>query len=1333
MSFPNQVVVQIFEPSTPFGGVQVNLDQQPTVQIALDSGSPVQSVFGRVGDIQPQCSDYASCYAPLGGGLPGGGLTGQTLTKLSDTSLDVGWSNAGAGTVTSFSAGNLSPLFATNVATPSSTPALTFSLSNAPAHSFLGNNTGAPAAPSYVQPAFSDLSGQFALNQTPSTTAGVLIGRGAGSGAGIFQEITLGTNLSMSGTTLNASGGGGGNVSNSGTPTLDQTAVWTDATHIKGVTTLKGGTTNQILAKASNTDYDWGWVSPGGGGNVSTSGVITTGQLAEWVTGTTIRSDTPAQARTAIGATTLGGNLITATNPSAITFIRVNADNSVTLQTAANFRTDISAAGSGAVGSSGLTMNTARLLGRTTAAAGAIEEITVNAEFSFSATALALATAGVAYAKIQNVAALSVFGRASNSAGVGADISAGADFNVLRRSGTSIGFGPIDLSQAGAVTGDLGFANLAQGSARSVLGVTGNATADFASIQGTADQVLVVNGAGTALAFGTVATNGITNAAVTYAKMQNVAAESVLCRANTVAGTVGEVALAASQLLGRGATGDVAAITLGSGLSMTGTTLNVTAGGGNVSNSGTPTANQIAQWTDATHIQGITPTSPLTVGAGSLSLNVGVDHAFTAAQTLTLAPGANTFVPGWTLKNTTAATAGNQQFPPVYQLQGQGFLTGGTPTNQTVEWRIAVETKDQEYPVGSGLVYSRLVFQHRTNGGSWTTLYPFIDNAGNFSTQGGGDAVVQAASVYGLDDVGAGGDGSHPISIVMRQNGVGAPAGNGCGIWMNSLGAVIWGAGTAQFDDGTGSRDTCISRDSAGVVGITNGQTIAQGGAYADIHLRNLIASNTVHLTPTTAPGSPTEGDLYGDSTTHKIYYRNNSAWVDLTLGGGGGGSPGGAVGDVQLNDGAGGFTAGAYLHWATSGATRTLTVGEAAADSFILTPGLGMTIKQTGDTFGETSLLIGNRSGMNGALLTNAGLDLVDICFKPSVGVQNNIRNEHRAGSLADSTLNPNGEFQLFDDATGTGTMHTIFGKGRNVFTQHLTFAVANGVNKPTNLDVGLIRTGVNTLKVTNGSSGFGIITGNGTVPAGGTTNQVLSKNSNSDYDLKWATAGGGGTVDTSGSPLTGNLAQFSGPTTITNVHNPGGSPLFIKLNSGDSFSLEASGTHRTSLGATTAGSNLFTISNPASLESAIALDTSGNVVFHVIGGTGASDVVTPAGTQTLTNKRITQRVVAQASGATWSPNGDTTDVFTITTAQATNVTTINSPSGTPTDGQKLVFRIKCDGTPRTLAGWNAGYRFSSDMTAPTTLIASKTLYMLFIWNATDSVWDNLAQMNNF
>lgn len=71
-------------------------------------------------------------------------------------------------------------------------------------------------------------------------------------------------------------------------------------------------------------------------------------------------------------------------------------------------------------------------------------------------------------------------------------------------------------------------AKIRQGVARSVIGVTGNATANVADIQGTTDQVLRVNTAGNALAFGQVATGGIADDAVTYAKLQNVVANNVV-------------------------------------------------------------------------------------------------------------------------------------------------------------------------------------------------------------------------------------------------------------------------------------------------------------------------------------------------------------------------------------------------------------------------------------------------------------------------------------------------------------------------------------------------------------------------------------------------------------------------------------------------------------------------------------------------------------------------------------------------------------------------------------------------------------------------------------
>lgn len=63
----------------------------------------------------------------------------------------------------------------------------------------------------------------------------------------------------------------------------------------------------------------------------------------------------------------------------------------------------------------------------------------------------AFASNTVSRAALTNGTALTVIGRSANSTGAVADIAAGTDHNILRRSGTTLGFGAVDLSQAGAV------------------------------------------------------------------------------------------------------------------------------------------------------------------------------------------------------------------------------------------------------------------------------------------------------------------------------------------------------------------------------------------------------------------------------------------------------------------------------------------------------------------------------------------------------------------------------------------------------------------------------------------------------------------------------------------------------------------------------------------------------------------------------------------------------------------------------------------------------------------------------------------------------------------
>jgi hypothetical protein len=70
-------------------------------------------------------------------------------------------------------------------------------------------------------------------------------------------------------------------------------------------------------------------------------------------------------------------------------------------------------------------------------------------------------------ARLRDSVALSVIGRSTNTTGDPADIAAGTDHQVLRRSGTSLGFGAVNLASSAAVTGNLPVTNLNSGTSAS--------------------------------------------------------------------------------------------------------------------------------------------------------------------------------------------------------------------------------------------------------------------------------------------------------------------------------------------------------------------------------------------------------------------------------------------------------------------------------------------------------------------------------------------------------------------------------------------------------------------------------------------------------------------------------------------------------------------------------------------------------------------------------------------------------------------------------------------------------------------------------------------------
>jgi len=142
-------------------------------------------------------------------------------------------------------------------------------------------------------------------------------------------------------------------------------------------------------------------------------------------------------------------------------------------------------------------------------------------------------------AKLRNSAALSVIGRASNSSGDPADIAAGANDRLLARTGDALSF--VQLT-AGMVPNDLiTDVMLRNSAALSVIGRSANSTGDPADIAAANDGE-VLRRSGTTLGFGTIATGGIANNAVTDAKIRDSAALSVIGRSANSSGDPADIA-----------------------------------------------------------------------------------------------------------------------------------------------------------------------------------------------------------------------------------------------------------------------------------------------------------------------------------------------------------------------------------------------------------------------------------------------------------------------------------------------------------------------------------------------------------------------------------------------------------------------------------------------------------------------------------------------------------------------------------------------------------------------------------------------------------------------
>lgn len=159
------------------------------------------------------------------------------------------WYTPSFGTVTSFSSGNLSPIFTTSVATSTSTPALTFALSNAAAFSYLGNGASVSGSPSYTT-----ASGITKTDDTNVTLT--LAGTYTSS---VLQPVSL--TLGWTGSLSIARGG-----TNNGSLSVTQGAIYYgDGTKLVA---LAPGTNGQFL-QTQGTGANPQWATLSGGGSVS--------------------------------------------------------------------------------------------------------------------------------------------------------------------------------------------------------------------------------------------------------------------------------------------------------------------------------------------------------------------------------------------------------------------------------------------------------------------------------------------------------------------------------------------------------------------------------------------------------------------------------------------------------------------------------------------------------------------------------------------------------------------------------------------------------------------------------------------------------------------------------------------------------------------------------------------------------------------------------------------------------------------------------------------------------------------------------------------------------
>lgn len=327
--------------------------------------------------------------------------------------------------------------------------------------------------------------------------------------------------------------------------------------------------------------------------------------------------------------TTVGAAFVGLANPSAITFPRANADNSVSLLSASAFRAAIGAGtGSGDLVASNNLSELSASASTVRSNLGLVIGTNVQA-FDSDLASWSSVTRGTGF---DTAAAIAV-----GNAGAFVTFN-GAGGTPSSLTGTNI----TGIPTAGLVNNAVAYAKLQASSAGfTILAKADTGSGNFAELAASTDQVLRRSGSGN-LGFGTLVTNNLGDSQVTNAKLAN------------------------SSLTVNGSS-----ISLGGSATVTANTTNALTAGTGISSAGT--------------FDGST--------ARTFTINQAFTPSWTGLHTYSQSIAANTVDYATIYTNPTAATNGNQRSAPYVEFISQAWKSNTTAASQTMLWRMGSDAQ----------------------------------------------------------------------------------------------------------------------------------------------------------------------------------------------------------------------------------------------------------------------------------------------------------------------------------------------------------------------------------------------------------------------------------------------------------------------------------------------------------------------------------------------------------------------------------------------------------------------------------------------------------------